>query len=86
MQNNKIAHLIYIINAPDFLKSFNGLPCIFNTDSNMESITPTTNNANAFPVTINPAVNVACSIKSNMFFKILLHQPFLIFNQKQKSN
>ena len=44
MQNNKIAHLIYITNAPDFLKSFNGLPCIFNTDSNMENITPTTNN------------------------------------------
>jgi hypothetical protein len=48
----------------------------------MESITPTTNNANAFPVTINPAVNVACSIKSNIFLRILLHQPSLIFNQK----
>ena len=78
MQNNKVAHLIYIINAPDFFKSFNGLPCIFNTDSNMENITPTTNNATALPVTINPAVNATCSINSNIFLKILLHQPLLL--------
>lgn len=49
----------------------------------MEKNSAATSPINIMIVIVKLVVNIDCPIKKNMFFKILLHQPSLTFNQKQ---